>query len=244
MPRPRAITSIPAAAFRTRSRRRRAIRANKTVLRPRRHLSSGGAGAGADLVQRAARRHHARGRRRRHPHRRQPRGRRPRAPSYPAVVNHVVYFGDGVSRKTVLRGFKITGANNFTTGSGEQVADRIGRRAQDAVLLRGRRRHQDLRAVVSDDRARSRSTSNYTSPCGGGVSVEHLGQMQDSAGLPQLHLPQQPHADHRLRVRPAARQPRRPRELPLRRQHRQHRRGLRRDAERRRVPSRSTAPAR
>src|SRR4051812_35188522 len=44
----------------------------------------------------------------------------PRAPSFPAVVNHVVYFGDGISRKTVLRGFKITGANNFTTGSGEK----------------------------------------------------------------------------------------------------------------------------
>ena len=43
-----------------------------------------------------------------------------RAPSYPAVVNHVVYFGDGVSRKTVFRGFKLTGANNFTTGSGEK----------------------------------------------------------------------------------------------------------------------------
>jgi len=42
------------------------------------------------------------------------------APSYPAVVNHVVYFGDGVSRKTVLRGFKITGAKNFTSGSGEK----------------------------------------------------------------------------------------------------------------------------
>ena len=42
------------------------------------------------------------------------------AHSYPAVVNHVVYFGDGVSRKTVFRGFKITGARNFTTGSGEK----------------------------------------------------------------------------------------------------------------------------
>ena len=41
-------------------------------------------------------------------------------PSYPAVVNHVVYFGDGVSRKTVLRGFKIDGARAFTTGSGEK----------------------------------------------------------------------------------------------------------------------------
>ena len=35
--------------------------------------------------------------------------------SYPAVVNHVVYFGDGITPKTVLRGFKITGGNNFVT---------------------------------------------------------------------------------------------------------------------------------
>src|SRR6476661_1375571 len=42
------------------------------------------------------------------------------APSHPAVVTHVVYFGDGVSPRTVLRGFKITGANNFTIGTGEQ----------------------------------------------------------------------------------------------------------------------------
>ena len=39
--------------------------------------------------------------------------------SYPAVVNHVVYFGDGISRKTTLRGFKITGANHFVTRSDE-----------------------------------------------------------------------------------------------------------------------------
>ena len=37
-----------------------------------------------------------------------------RGAAFPAVVNHVVYFGDGVSSKTVLRGFRITGANNFT----------------------------------------------------------------------------------------------------------------------------------
>ena len=40
----------------------------------------------------------------------------PKAASYPAVVNHVVYFGDGVSRNTVLRGFRITGANGFVDG--------------------------------------------------------------------------------------------------------------------------------
>ena len=38
---------------------------------------------------------------------------------YPAMVNHVVYFGDGISRKTVLRGFKITGANGYLTQADE-----------------------------------------------------------------------------------------------------------------------------
>ena len=75
------------------------------------------------------------------------------APSHPAVVNHVVYFGDGISPKTVLRGFTITGANNYTTGSGEHSP--LSRTSpQDAVLLFRRRRHQDLRAVVSHHRAR------------------------------------------------------------------------------------------
>src|SRR5262245_21798433 len=32
----------------------------------------------------------------------------PSEPGFPAVVNHVVYFGDGISSNTVLRGFKIT----------------------------------------------------------------------------------------------------------------------------------------
>src|SRR5262249_26021709 len=44
----------------------------------------------------------------------------PLAPSYPAAVNQVVYFGDGISAKTVLRGVKVTGARNFTTGSGDR----------------------------------------------------------------------------------------------------------------------------
>src|SRR6185295_13967450 len=34
---------------------------------------------------------------------------------YPAVVNHVVYFGDGISSNTLLKGFRITGANGFET---------------------------------------------------------------------------------------------------------------------------------
>jgi len=102
-----------------------------------------------------------------------------RAPSFPAVVNHVVYFGDGVSRKTVLRGFKITGANNFTTGSGEKSpieSDEIRKTAffytdGGGIKIYARSYPTIEQVEVSD---------NYASPCGGGVSVEHLGQTQDS----------------------------------------------------------------
>ena len=103
----------------------------------------------------------------------------PEAPSHPAVVNHVVYFGDGISPKTVLRGFKITGARKFTTGSGEKSPIES----------------DDIRKTLffySDGGgikiyARSYPTiehvevhGNYASPCGGGVSVEHLDQVQDA----------------------------------------------------------------
>src|SRR5947207_1881559 len=40
----------------------------------------------------------------------------PAAESYPAVVNHVVYFGDGVSAGTVLRNVKVTGTRGFVRG--------------------------------------------------------------------------------------------------------------------------------
>jgi hypothetical protein len=103
-----------------------------------------------------------------------------RAPSYPAVVNHVIYFGDGVSRKTVLRGFRITGANNFTTGSGEKSpieSDEIRKTpffyTDGGGIKIYARSYPTIENVDVYD--------NYTSPCGAGVSVEHLGQTQDAA---------------------------------------------------------------
>jgi hypothetical protein len=103
----------------------------------------------------------------------------PAASSYPAVVNHVVYFGDGVSRKTVFRGFKITGANNFTTGSGEKSpieSDDV--RKTPFFYVDGGGIKVYARAYPTIERVEIHG--NYTSPCGGGVSVEHLGQTQDS----------------------------------------------------------------
>jgi Right handed beta helix region len=101
------------------------------------------------------------------------------APSYPAVVNHVVYFGDGVSRKTVLRGFRITGANNFTTGSGEKSpieSDEIRKTAFFYTDGGGIKIYARSYPTIEDVEI----YDNYTSPCGGGVSVEHLGQAQES----------------------------------------------------------------
>jgi len=92
------------------------------------------------------------------------------APSYPAVVNHVVYFGDGVSRKTVLRGFKITGAKNFTSGSGEKSpieSDEI--RKTTFFYTDGGGIKIYARSYPAIERVEV--FGNYTSPCGGGVSV-------------------------------------------------------------------------
>jgi parallel beta helix pectate lyase-like protein len=101
------------------------------------------------------------------------------ASSYPAVVTHVVYFGDGVSRKTVLRGFRITGANNFTTGSGERSpieSDDV--RKTPFFFMDGGGIKVYARAYPTIEHVEV--YGNYTSPCGAGVSVEHLGEPQDS----------------------------------------------------------------
>ena len=137
-------------------------------------------------------------------------------------------------RKTVLRGFRITGANNFTTGSGERSpieSDDVRKTpffyADGGGIKIYARSYPTIEHVEVD--------GNYTSPCGGGVSVEHLDQVQDSVLFRDCIFREQPHADHRIRGRPAARQPRDDRELPVRRQRRQPRRRLRRHAERRRI---------
>ncbi len=103
-----------------------------------------------------------------------------KAASFPAIVNHVVYFGDGISPKTVLRGFRVTGANNYTTGTG-----RISPIESDDVpktpffYLDGGGIKIYARSWPTIERVEV--VGNWTSPCGAGVSVEHLGQMLDAA---------------------------------------------------------------
>jgi hypothetical protein len=101
------------------------------------------------------------------------------APSYPAIVTHVVYVGDSVSRKTVLRGFKITGANNFTMGSGGRSpieSDDIRKTPFFFMDGGGIKIYARAYPTIEDVEV----YGNYTSPCGAGVSVEHLGRPDDS----------------------------------------------------------------
>ena len=103
----------------------------------------------------------------------------PDARSCPAVVNHVVFFGDGISRATVLRGFKITGANNFTIGSGDKSpieSDDVRKTLFFYTDGGGIKVYARSFPTIEDVEV----FGNYTSPCGGGVSVEHLVEPRES----------------------------------------------------------------
>ncbi len=103
----------------------------------------------------------------------------PRAKSFPAIVNHVVYFGDGITRQTTLRGFQITGANSFVTLS-EGAGDIEPRATSHPALAKGRFFYSDGGGIKIFGRSYPTIEAvevfdNYASPCGGGVSVEHRG---------------------------------------------------------------------
>src|SRR4029079_15324873 len=101
-----------------------------------------------------------------------------------------VYFGDGISRATVFRGFKITGANNFATDapSPEAIEPNFHFFAPSdgpygrlffftdggGIKIFGRSYPVIDRVEVYD---------NFSSPCGGGISVEQRGYGATSSVL-------------------------------------------------------------
>ena len=106
--------------------------------------------------------------------------------SFPAVVNHVVYFGDGISARTVFRGFTITGANRFDTRSDEPEPIEPNRPElgkQNLLFF-----YCDGGGMKIFGRSYPRIeqvevTANVASPCGGGVSIQHLGFQQDAVRI-------------------------------------------------------------
>jgi hypothetical protein len=136
----------------------------------------------------------------------------PKSPSFPAVVNHVVYFGDGVSQKTVFRGFKIRGANGFVTRNNpsnpiEPATDLVFRgfkiRGANGFVTRNNPSNPiepatDLEKglfYLVDGGAikifgRSYPTlsnldirENVTQLCAGAISIEHQGHTQSSVTI-------------------------------------------------------------
>src|SRR6185369_4804390 len=100
-------------------------------------------------------------------------------PSFPAVVNHVVYFGDGISSNTLLKGFRITEANNFVTKEGTREME------PNRTIPKNHFFYSDGGAVKVFGRSyptiqNIEVVDNYTSPCGAGISVQHQGYKKDS----------------------------------------------------------------
>jgi hypothetical protein len=95
-----------------------------------------------------------------------------------AVVNHVVYFGDGVSSNTVLDGFRITGANNFVTKEGTREMEPNTSIPKNffffsdggAIKVFGRSSPRVRNLEIVD---------NFSSPCGAGISVQQQGLNQN-----------------------------------------------------------------
>jgi hypothetical protein len=103
----------------------------------------------------------------------------PADPGFPAVVNHVVYFGDGISSNTVLKGFRISGANNFVT------KERTREMEPNRTIPKNHFFYSDGGAIKVFGRSyptlrNLEIADNFTSPCGAGISVQHQGFKLDS----------------------------------------------------------------
>ena len=97
---------------------------------------------------------------------------------YPAAVNHVIYFGDGVSSATRLKGVRITGANGFATnaesdGPIEPHSHRAGLEKKLFFYMDGGaiKIFGESCPVIECVEV----IGNRTQLCGGGISIEQRG---------------------------------------------------------------------
>ncbi|MEN9678502.1 MAG: hypothetical protein RIS76_4398 [Verrucomicrobiota bacterium] len=101
------------------------------------------------------------------------------SPSYPAVVNHVIYLGDGLSTNTRIAHFRLTGANHFVTNSHQEAME------PDRSVRKGRFYYGDGGAVKIYHRSYPvlqdlEIVDNYASPCAGGISIQQEGATHQS----------------------------------------------------------------
>ena len=110
----------------------------------------------------------------------------PSSDSFPAVVNHVIYFGEGVSARTLVRGFRVSGANNFVTW--ENGTTSIEPNSKLPIMDKGLFFYADGGGIKVFGRSyptisQMEIVDNYVSPCGGGISVEHQGVGQQAVTI-------------------------------------------------------------
>ncbi|QEG43588.1 right-handed parallel beta-helix repeat-containing protein [Roseimaritima ulvae] len=105
--------------------------------------------------------------------------------SYPAIVNHVVYFGDGIGDATTLRRVTLTGANGFA-GTDASLPALEPPSERPEIQTRGMFYYLDGGAIkifgcsaptIEDVLIHK----NSTRLCGAGVSVEQRGLTEQSA---------------------------------------------------------------
>lgn len=111
----------------------------------------------------------------------------PTDPGFPAIVNHVVYFGDGISSNTLLSGFRITGANSFIT------RERTRQMEPDVAIPKNWFFYSDGGAIKIFGRSYPQIKNveivdNFTSPCAGGISVQHMGFTENSVLIENCKL--------------------------------------------------------
>jgi hypothetical protein len=99
----------------------------------------------------------------------------PVSKSFPAIVNHIVYFGDGVSAGTTMRGFRLTGANGYTH---DQSQDGLEPNDHQPALKPGLFFYLDGGAIKIFGRSwptieNMTFEDNFSSLCGAGISIEH-----------------------------------------------------------------------
>ena len=99
---------------------------------------------------------------------------------FPALVNHVVYFGDGISSNTVLEGFRITGANNSVTRELTHEME------PNKTIPKNWFFYSDGGAIKIFGRSsptinRVEIVENFSSPCGAGISIQQQGFNQNAA---------------------------------------------------------------
>lgn len=91
-----------------------------------------------------------------------------------AVVNHVLYLGDGLSSNTVIAHLRLTGANHFVTTANTRQLE------PDQEIRKGRFYFGDGGAIKIYHRSYPvlrdlEIVDNFASPCAGGVSIQHEG---------------------------------------------------------------------